>query len=166
MSRTNPKHDTAWNLFVLGVSQDDIAKRVLCNPKVVQKWSVQEKWVAKREKILDKRIERLGTQVLKEQDSIRGQERAFAEELMAKAQQILDSMTPAKLKKVRTGDLVKMLELASKLSRLSAGMSLGSMSVEQNVRHDLGESIKAAIDKVYGAQAKPIEIAVDKKEIE
>jgi len=162
----NPEaYEKCWALWLLGVPLLEIAAQTKLNHKVIENWSHKNDWIEARKKILDRRMIKVGKMVLDEQDAIKGQERDFAEQLMAMAAQTIASYTPAKLKKIRPGDLVKILELASKLSRLSVGLPLGSTQMDVAVRHDLGDSIKLAIEKVYGQAALPeaklIEIAVD-----
>jgi len=165
-SKLSKKYQEAWAIFVLGLSLDDVSSQAQVPKPTVKQWSVKDRWLERREKIFAARLEKLGAQVLNEQESIKGQERAFAEKLMALAERALTYYTPARVRKVNATDLVKILELASKLSRLSAGMPLNTATVDIGVRHDLSDSIKLALSKVYGEPIKAIEVATEPAKLE
>lgn len=152
-TKNNAKAEIAWRLFVLGLSMADISPQVKVSTTTLEVWAKGRNWVATRDKLYAERNEKLGAKVLKEQESIRGMERDFAEKLMAAATLALKHFKPEKCK---PGDLVKILDLATKLGRLSVGLPLGTTNVDVAVRHDLGDSIKAALEKVYGSETQSL----------
>ena len=141
---------TAWRLYVLGLPAIEIAEKLNCSSRAVENWTIDNDWKTKREELYLDRDFRLGRAALKEQSRIKGEERAYALDLMAMASRAIACFDPATCKPEA---IVKMLELSSKLSRLSVGLAL--TSVEVTVQHNLDEEFNAMIDKVYAAKGLP-----------
>ena len=149
-SEWEKKKADAFRLYILGLSALEIAQRIHCTSRAVEKWTADNNWKFQRAQIHEERNRRLGRDVLKEQEKVKGEERAYAIELMACASQAIREFNP---KKCKPEAIVKMLELSSKLSRLSVGLAL--TSVEVTVQHNLDEEFNAMIDKVYAAKGLP-----------
>jgi hypothetical protein len=153
--------DAAFRLFVIGASADHIADLVDVTAKTVEKWSADFGWVEKRRQLIESHFLRIGKNVLKEQEKVKGIEKDFADRLLSAASVALSNldMRPYTdnrgIRHPTTTEVRDLLALGKDLARISA--SLPMTTVEMTVQHDLAEEFKFAIEKVYGA-AKPKEI--------
>ena len=140
-------HNVAFELFVLGVRQADIATRFNVSKPAVNQIAKRDDWKARRDAVLIERAKQVGPGMAAEQGIIRYEELRIAKELMAGAKIALRKI---KWEKVGVNDLIRVMELSSKLGRLGAGLPLQPM--ELNVQVDLSGEMRDAIERVYGAK--------------
>ena len=140
----------AFGLFLLGLTQQEIADQVGCSQASVSRRIADEDWPAKRDLVTTERAIRIGTKISKEQEFIRAQECQYARRLMGLAEQMLRTVST---KDATLLDLTRVLDMASRLGRLGSGLPLNQVEVTQT--YDLGENLLAAIERAYGPQAKP-----------
>ena len=140
-------HEIAFGLFLLGMTQNELAARFNVSQQSLSLIAIRQDWNSKRDAIALERVAQAGPELRKEQMTLRGEEIRMAKELIVGATRALKRLN---WEKCSTGDVLKALELASKLGRLGTGLPLQPM--ELNVQVDLSGEMKDAIERVYGAK--------------
>jgi hypothetical protein len=137
----NWPRDTAFMLYASGVP----------NERITQICAIfKEKWSARRDLVNAERIKAVGPGIYKEQEMLRAKELEFSKQLMNVASQMLASFKPTV--NCSPDKIVRMLELASKLGRMSTGLPLTSIEVQPAL--DLPKLLMDNIEKVYGDEPK------------
>lgn len=150
--------EIAIGLFILGLSQNDIAQRSGISQPTISKLIVRENWESIRQKVLTERQILLTKESGKTQEFIRGVELELGRKLMGAAEQALRNL---KVENPTVRDCVELVRLASEVSRLGAGMPLAP--VEVNVTHNLSDELSATINKVYGSLPEPDKVETARK---
>jgi hypothetical protein len=153
----------AFRLFVLGLPMEEIAERIDYSKRNVEKWAADQDWRGQREEIHRKRNLRLGVDVLKEQENVKRIEAQLHQDLIAAGTLALANFNPnpyvdkSGRKHPTPAEIAELIDLGTKLGRLATGMPLNTATVDIGVRHDLSDSIKLALSKVYGEPIEPID---------
>jgi hypothetical protein len=148
--------DLGFLLYSVGLTQVEIGKRLDIDPSTVSRVCTTERWDDKLEVVLRERAVLLGPKASKEQEFIRTQECAVARQLLGIGHQMIREFNSDmwKLSKTPIADMVKVLELASRLGRMGSGLPLNQ--VEVTVTHDLNEELRAALARAYPEETKSL----------
>jgi hypothetical protein len=138
-------------LYCLGLTNDEIADACGVTHQRVSQVCALDDWPKLRAIALEQRAKKIGKTAVNEQQFIRGLECDYARRLFGVAEIILRNLN---LAGATIQDLVRVLDLASRLGRLGSGLPLNQVEVTQT--YDLGENLMAAIERAYGTEAKAI----------
>jgi hypothetical protein len=168
--------NNAFQLYCLGLSSVEIGRRVGLSATQVCRLANARGWKEQREDIFKIRNRKIGLEALKEQESVKGIELQLHRDLIAAGTLALENFCTEPYedksgKKHPTAkEITDLIDLGTKLGRLAVGLPLQSQQLDVGVRHDLGESIRAALAKAYPdppklAQVTPIEINDSEKDV-
>jgi hypothetical protein len=151
-----------------------VAKSLAKSEQIVRRWSARWHWLARVRAHADHfvKIEREATEAvarcksldwLKRQQLVREEEWSLHDELIRAGREALKRFHE-RGKGATLGDIARLLELASKLGRLSSGLATDRTEVTGEDGGPIRVEFEAALKKVYG-QAEPALTIVDVEEI-
>jgi hypothetical protein len=154
----NHNRELAMTMYCMGFAMLDICTKTGYRFQGLTRLIKREKWDVVRTNVLTEKQLRLTKGAREQQIWIRATEETLGRELLLAGRTALDSVD---LTAATVDDCVKLIRLGSELSRLAQAMPL--QPIEVNVRHDLGDTIKAALAKAYGTPALSYSRTVSEK---
>jgi len=155
-------------------STEAVAKQLAKSEQLVRRWSARWQWLARVQSHADHfaKIERQATEAVarckglewvKRQQLVREEEWALHDELLRAGREALKRFYE-RGRGATLGDIARLLELASKLGRLSSGLATDKTEVTGEDGGPIRVEFEAALKKVYG-QAEPAPTVVDVEEV-